>query len=101
MLITVLLNEACTLQIANGTFFFSFFRPGAFLGAGAPSSAPAARGAVSLAGPAPFAGGAASFASAFFAGRAAFSGFSASSFALASFGPFVSAMNLPGPQPKP
>src|SRR5215510_3530321 len=47
MLITVLLNDAWTLQRAKGTFFFSFLRPVVFLGPDAPS-APAAAAAPSL-----------------------------------------------------
>src|SRR6266498_3409025 len=90
MLITVLLNDACTLQMANGTFFLSFLRPGAFLVAGAPS-APAG-GADTEAG----AGAPVSFASVFLAALGAFSGFGAASFPVVSFGCFASAMDLLG-----
>src|SRR5213594_37551 len=93
MLMTVLLNDACTLQMANGTFFLSFLRPGAFLVATAPS-APTG-GAVSFAG----AGAPASFASVFLGALGAFSCFGAASFPAASFGSFASAMDLLGPLP--
>src|SRR5206468_4312327 len=99
MLITVLLNDAWTLQRAKGTFFLSFLRPGAFLGSGAPS-APAAAATASLAGAPSLAGAAApALASAFLAALAAFSGFAPASFATSSLGSFASAMILLGLSP--
>src|SRR2546426_9969292 len=91
MLITVLLKLACTLAMANGTFFFSFFLPGARRAAGAPSAAAAG---ASLAA-ASFAGGAApSFESVFLAAFGGLSALGAPSFAAPSFGSFGSAMDL-------
>src|SRR2546427_3001600 len=96
MLITVLLKLACTLAMANGTFFFSFFLPGARRAAGAPSAAAAG---ASLAA-ASFAGGAApSFESVFLAAFGGLSALGAPSFAAPSFGSFGSAMDLLHPHP--